>query len=274
MNDKIKELLDDLNNPSFVSDKYNPNAENDRQKRLEDLVSDKNIYDVDIEYIDNGTVDKEGFIEHIMYYLNPKVLCWIYGVIAVVIVVFSLIGGNSQPTVNNLNNISSVNETVENSNTSENIENVHEDNEAQKSDNSNDTTKIDNKNNDKSKEINKPILSEPERELYAYYQNITNKNFEKAYNGLNETMKNQMGVYESFSKGYDDTISSAIEKSKVVSISDDFAVIEYTLVAIDRIPNSSKRKKYVFSGTANMIKLNDQWLISSFDVKKIGESTI
>lgn len=273
MNDKIKELLDDLNNPNFVCDKYNPNAENDRQKRLEDLVSDKNIYDVDIEYIDNGTVDKEGFIEHIMYYLNPKVLCWIYGGIAVAIVVISLMGGNNRQEVNNLNNVSSINETVNDINNRENIENVHKDKNVQKSENAT-TIKKDNKNNDNLKEKDKPALSEPERELYAYYQNITNKNFEKAYNGLNDTMKNQMGVYESFTKGYDDTISSAIEKSKVVSATTDSEVIEYTLIAIDRIPNSSKKKKYIFSGTANMVRENGQWLISGFDVKLIGESTI
>ena len=273
MDEKIKELLDDLNNPNFVCDKYNSNAEYDRQKRLEDLVSDKNIYDVDIEYIDNGTVDKEGFIEHIMYYLNPKVLCWIYGGIAVAIVVISLMGGNNRQEVNNLNNVSSINETVNDVNNRENIENVHNDEKVQKSENVI-TTKKDNKNNDNLKEKDKTVLSEPERELYAYYRNITDKNFEKAYNGLNDTMKNQMGVYESFTKGYDDTISSTIEKSKVMSMSNDSAVIEYTLVAIDRIPNSIKRKKYVFSGVANMSKQKDKWLISRFDVKQVSESTI
>lgn len=113
--------------------------------------------------------------------------------------------------------------------------------------------------------------SNAQKSLVQYYQNITDKNMSSAYALLSQEMQNNLGTYENFSGGYNDTISSAVKNITTLSSSDGHEEIEYYLEARDRINNSSKVKVTNFKGVAKMKMINDVWIIDELNVKKIGE---
>lgn len=106
--------------------------------------------------------------------------------------------------------------------------------------------------------------------LKSYYQYITEKNFQKAYSVLSLEMQNIMGTSETFSRGYDTTISSTAQNIFVISNNGNEFILEYDLIARDRIENN-RVKVQNFKGTATLTFIEEKWCIDNMTVRKLGE---
>lgn len=106
--------------------------------------------------------------------------------------------------------------------------------------------------------------------LKNYYQYITETNFQKAYSILSWEMQNIMGTYETFSRGYDTTISSTAQNIFVISNNGNEFILEYDLIARDRL-ESNRVKVQNFKGTATLKFIEEKWCIDNMTVRKLGE---
>ena len=105
--------------------------------------------------------------------------------------------------------------------------------------------------------------------LNKYYQSISNRNMQTAYNILSDDMKSHMGSLESFQSGYQTTLSNRISNVSVVSSDPGRVVLSYTLTSRDKMNGGVKVQ--TFQGTATMSSQSGSWHIVDLSVKKAGE---
>lgn len=106
--------------------------------------------------------------------------------------------------------------------------------------------------------------------LSSYYQSISDRRMRDAYSTLSSDMQNQMGSFESFSQGYQTTLSNSVSNIQVVSAAPGKVVLTYTLMSRDRMANK-RVKVQTFSGQATLSSASGRWHIVDMNVKKQGE---
>lgn len=129
-------------------------------------------------------------------------------------------------------------------------------------------------------EINKP-LEEPKKEpdknigktptqraavqtLLDFHDNITKKNFGKAYDCLSWAFQNYMS-YDGWVPGFATTVSSEVSDINIVSETNNVIVLTYILKAVDSI-NGRQTVAY-FNGTVTIINENGSWKIDEIKNK-------
>ena len=101
--------------------------------------------------------------------------------------------------------------------------------------------------------------------LVGYYLAIPDRRMREAYNALSWEMQNQLGTFETFSRGYDTTLSNDVSNIKVLSENDNAVILSYQLTSKDNI--NGQIKTQAFLGEATLSKIDGKWLISNFNVK-------
>ena len=101
--------------------------------------------------------------------------------------------------------------------------------------------------------------------LVDYYLAIADRRMRDAYNALSWEMQNQLGTFETFSRGYDTTLSNDVSNIKVLSENDNAVILSYQLTSKDNI--NGQIKTQVFLGEATLSKTDGRWIISNFNVK-------
>ena len=105
--------------------------------------------------------------------------------------------------------------------------------------------------------------------LNRYYQSISHRNMQTAYNILSDDMQSHMGSLENFQSGYQTTLSNRISDVSVVSSDPGRVVLSYTLTSRDRANGGIKVQ--TFDGMATMSNQTGSWHIVDLSVKKAGE---
>ena len=95
----------------------------------------------------------------------------------------------------------------------------------------------------------------PKQVLQKFHQNITNKNYRKAYNCLSDDFQNSMS-YEGWKQGFRTTVSSKASNIQVSSQTETETVLTYILKAEDN-PGGT----HYFQGTAVLVKTPNGWKI-------------
>ena len=102
----------------------------------------------------------------------------------------------------------------------------------------------------------------PEQKLQEFHQNITNKNYRKAYTCLSKDFQSAM-PYDDWTAGFSTTVSSTVSDVQVESQSGGQTVLTYTLKAVDS-PGGTQ----YFRGTAVFIWTDSQgWKIDDITNK-------
>ena len=95
----------------------------------------------------------------------------------------------------------------------------------------------------------------PVQVLRMFHENITNKNYRKAYNCLSKDFQAAVS-YEGWTPGFRTTVSSTVSDVKTVSQTSDRVVLTYTLKAVDN-PGGTQ----YFQGTTILVKTSEGWKI-------------
>ena len=102
----------------------------------------------------------------------------------------------------------------------------------------------------------------PEQKLQEFHQNITNKNYQKAYICLSRDFQAAM-PYDNWAAGFKNTVSSTVSDVNIESQSGGQTVLTYTLKAVDN-PGGTQ----YFRGTATFIWTDSQgWKIDDITNK-------
>ncbi len=101
----------------------------------------------------------------------------------------------------------------------------------------------------------------PEQILQAFHQNITNKDYRKAYLFLSKDFRDS-APYDDWEAGFRTTVSSTVSNVKVESQSGSQAVLTYTLKAVDN-PGGTQ----YFQGTAIYVWTKAGWKIDDITNK-------
>lgn len=101
----------------------------------------------------------------------------------------------------------------------------------------------------------------PEQILQAFHQNITNKDYRKAYLFLSKNFRDS-APYDGWEAGFRTTVSSIVSDVKVESQSGSQAVLTYTLKAVDN-PGGTQ----YFRGTAVFVWTKSGWRIDDMTNK-------
>ena len=99
--------------------------------------------------------------------------------------------------------------------------------------------------------------------LTNFHKNITDKNYNKAYNCLTKAYKNSIN-YDGWVNGFRTTVSSMVYDIDIKSQTSNKVVLKYILRAEDN-PGGIQ----YFSGEATMIKSGDEWKIDRIENKKV-----
>ncbi len=102
-----------------------------------------------------------------------------------------------------------------------------------------------------------------------YHGAISQKNLRSAYDYYEAAYKSRLS-YDGWAAGYKNTISSNINRPKIVYADSDQCKISYTLLARDR--NGTSVKVQTFNGMVVMVKENGRWLIKDIQADKIRET--
>lgn len=100
-----------------------------------------------------------------------------------------------------------------------------------------------------------PVQLEAVDALHKFHENITKKDFRKAYDYMSPNMKKRVS-YDGWAPGFKTTVSSEVYDVKVASGDSKRMVLTYFLKAVDN-PGGEK----IFTGTAVMVKINEGWKI-------------
>ncbi len=109
------------------------------------------------------------------------------------------------------------------------------------------------------------------RAFLLYHQSITNGNFSQAYDLMTYDRLQIMGDYETFKKGYRNTISSEITELDIVSNDGNSVTFSYTLESRDRA-NGGRTLYRTFVGEVQMVKSGGDWKINHVQSSKTSES--
>lgn len=114
-------------------------------------------------------------------------------------------------------------------------------------------------------QANSQNVNQAKEVLVGYYLAIADRRMREAYNALSWEMQNQLGTFETFSRGYDTTLSNDVSNIKVISENDNAVILSYQLTSKDNI--NGQIIAQVFLGEATLSKIDGRWLISNFNVK-------
>lgn len=120
--------------------------------------------------------------------------------------------------------------------------------------------KTNNNQNDK-KDNSYADVQKAEYALTNFHKNITDKEYNKAYNGLTKQFKNTIN-YDGWVNGFNSTVSSMVYDIDVKAQTTNKIVLKYILRAEDN-PGGIK----YFSGEATMVKSGDEWKIDRIENK-------
>lgn len=100
--------------------------------------------------------------------------------------------------------------------------------------------------------------------LLDFHDNITKKNFGKAYDCLSWDFQSYMS-YDGWVPGFSTTVSSEVDDIKIVSESGNKIVLTYILKAVDNI--NGRQETTYFNGTVSVISENGNWKIDEIKNK-------
>lgn len=110
--------------------------------------------------------------------------------------------------------------------------------------------------------------TEPQRAavqtLLDFHDNITKRNFGKAYDCLSWDFQSYMS-YDGWVPGFATTVSSEVSDMNIVSESNNSIVVTYVLKAVDNI--NGRQEVAYFNGTAKIINENGLWKIDEIKNK-------
>ena len=109
-----------------------------------------------------------------------------------------------------------------------------------------------------------------EQAFINYHKAVTAKNYREAYETLSYKQRERRGDFDTFVKGFADTISSEVTDLKLVSSDDDSRTFNYTLTARDRA-QGNRVKVMTFKGQVVMAKDKGRWYIRSAQSDKVNE---
>lgn len=100
--------------------------------------------------------------------------------------------------------------------------------------------------------------------LLDFHDNITKRNFGKAYDCLSWDFQSYMS-YDGWVPGFSTTVSSEVDDIKIVSESGNKIVLTYILKAVDNI--NGRQETTYFNGTVSVISENGNWKIDEIKNK-------
>lgn len=104
-----------------------------------------------------------------------------------------------------------------------------------------------------------PNIASPTNVFLAFHRMITNRNYRGAYNCLSPDMKDYVGSWDAWARGYRTTIASIPQNVTVIEQSGDVTKLSFVLMAVDQV--GSIREKRYFKGTCTMILCDGGWKI-------------
>ena len=106
-----------------------------------------------------------------------------------------------------------------------------------------------------------------------YHKAITNKNYREAYETLSYRQRERVGDYDSWVKGFADTISSEVSSMTLTSSEENAYTFDYTLTARDR-HNGGNVKVQVFEGQVTMAKDKGRWYVRYAKSNRVDEKVV
>lgn len=104
--------------------------------------------------------------------------------------------------------------------------------------------------------------------LNSFYNAISHKNYQSAWQLMTPEQQKRMGSYDSFCNGYSTTISSDAGGINVSSVSAGKVVLTYRLMARDRM-SGGKVKVQTFDCSATMVPVGGDWKILYTEAKQV-----
>lgn len=106
-----------------------------------------------------------------------------------------------------------------------------------------------------------------------YHKAITNKNYREAYETLSYKQRERVGDYDSWVKGFDDTITSEVSSMTLTSSEENAYTFDYTLTARDR-HDGGNVKVQVFEGQVTMAEDNGRWYVRYAKSNRVDQKII
>ncbi len=116
-------------------------------------------------------------------------------------------------------------------------------------------------------------INDAKQAFKNYHKAITNKNYREAYEILSYKQKEFVGDYDSWVKGFSDTISSEVSAMTLTSSEENACTFDYTLTARDR-HDSGNVKVQVFEGQVTMAKDKGKWYVRSAKSSRVNEQLV
>lgn len=107
----------------------------------------------------------------------------------------------------------------------------------------------------------------------SYHKAITNKNYREAYEILSYKQRERVGDFDSWVKGFSNTISSEVSNLTLTSSEGDAYTFDYTLQARDRHSDGNV-KVQVFKGQVTMAKDKGKWYVRYAKSSRIDEKIV
>ncbi len=118
-----------------------------------------------------------------------------------------------------------------------------------------------------SKDKIKQYAEEAATVVADFHENITNKNYSKAYNLCTDDMQNRLGLYEKWMKGFSNTVDSEPSDFKYSNADSNRVELTFVLTSRDRTPSGISTQKW--RSTAVVVKDGGKWRIDAIENKKI-----
>ena len=108
-----------------------------------------------------------------------------------------------------------------------------------------------------------------EQAFRNYHRAITNGNYREAYNTLSIAQRQRVGDFNSYIKGFSNTISSEVTDMRLVSSDEDSVTFDYTITVRDRY--QGRVKVMTFRGQVTMAKDKGRWYVRYAKSSKTNE---
>ncbi|MBQ7630184.1 MAG: hypothetical protein IJS81_08250 [Selenomonadaceae bacterium] len=115
-------------------------------------------------------------------------------------------------------------------------------------------------------------VSAAKKAFINYHKAITNKDYRAAYETLSYKQRERVGDFDSWVKGYADTISSEVSNMTLKNSEDNAYTFDYTLTARDR--HNDGTKVQVFEGQVTMAKDKGKWYVRFAKSSRVDEKII
>lgn len=118
-------------------------------------------------------------------------------------------------------------------------------------------------------ESNSSSKNGAEQAFKNYHRAITNGNYREAYNTLSIAQRQRVGDFNSYVKGFSNTISSEVTDMRLVSSDEDSVTFDYTITVRDRY--QGRVKVMTFRGQVTMAKDKGRWYVRYAKSSKTNE---